>query len=396
MTETGERGNQASSGSLPTVAHVMPWSGMGGVEIATVRLVEATRDRFRHVIFCLADATELRTSFERMGIPTMVYGPPEPSIRHGLTYIRDSLAIARVLRRERVDVVHFADLKAAQHNSLAALLAGCRMLCHVRVSVPAVSLRDRLCLLPVRLFLFVSREAQQSFGLKLPAKKSRVVYDAVEPPEFDPYVVGPEVRVELGIAVVRPVVGMVARISPQKDHLTLVEAAAKVLRSRPETLFLMVGDNALVPLNREHYATVLARLEQLGIAKAFVFTGHRTDVPRLIATMDFCVLSTHREGFPLSILETMAMGKAVIGTTVGGIPEIVQPGVNGFLHAHEDSAELAERILTLVNDPERAKEMGARAAAGVRERFSLASFTDGIRSAYAFVLGEGRKERDRA
>src|ERR1035441_4821591 len=64
-----------------TIAHFMPGSGIGGVEIATLRLVEATRERFRHVAFCLDDAVSLRNSFEKLGIETVTYTPPEPSLR---------------------------------------------------------------------------------------------------------------------------------------------------------------------------------------------------------------------------------------------------------------------------------------------------------------------------
>lgn len=382
QTETAKAPTQT------TVAHFMPWSGMGGVEIATLRLVAATRDRFRHIVFCLHDAVDLRRAFDAMGIRTELHDPPASSIRHGLTYYRASQKIARMLRRERVDIVHFADLKAAQHNSFAALLAGCRMVCHVRVSVPTVSLRDRLCFFPIRKFLFVSQEARQTFGMRLPESQARVIYDAVDPPTFDPVQAGREARGELGIAAGRPIVGMVARISPQKDHLTLVNAAARVLQRFPDTLFLMVGDNALVPLNREHFTTVLARVHELGLRHAFLFTGHRTDIFRLTAAMDFCVLSTHREGFPLSILETMIMEKAVVATAVGGIPEIIQPGRNGFLHAHENSEDLAEHLCFLLDNPAEAQSMGQRAAQIVRHDYSPEAFTRHMTAVYHHLSGK--------
>lgn len=372
-----------------TIAHFMPWSGVGGVEIATLRLIAATRDRFRHIAFCLHDATELQHSFQQLGIPTFVYDPPISSIRHGLTYLRASQAIARMLRREHVDIVHFSDVKAAEHNSLAALLAGCRMVCHVRVSVPHVSLRTRLTLLPVRLFVFVSREAQQGFGIQLRANRTSVIYDAIEAPTFEPSVPA-QVRNELGIAPGRPIVGMVARISPQKDHLTLARAAAIVLQAHPEALFLMVGDNANVPLNREHYHRVHATLHELGILDSFLFTGHRPDVFRLTSAMDFCVLPTHREGFPLSILETMAMRKAVIATAVGGIPEIIEPGVNGYLHPHEDSVELARYINVLLDNPHEAQAMGTHAMTGVRQNYAPAKYAEEVSAAYHDLLGNSK------
>jgi glycosyltransferase involved in cell wall biosynthesis len=363
----------------------MPWSGIGGVEIATLRLVDATRDKFHHVAFCLPDATSLMDAFRSLGIETFIHTPPQPSLRHAGRFYKESNALGQQLRQADVDIVHFSDAKAAHHNSLAALLAGTRRVCHLRVSYPQLDLRDRLCLLPIQSFIFVSKEAKDTFAMTLPDGKARVIYDAVEAPSADGAENNVAVRHELGIPEGCFVAGVVARVSRQKDYFTLADAAAKVLAKHPDVRFLIVGDNSLVDLNRSHYEEVAQKLNQLGIADRFIFTGHRTDVPRLIAAMDICVLCTHREGFPLSILEAMAMRKPVIATAVGGIPEIVQPEVNGYLHQHGDSTELAERIVSLVEDPDKVKRFGAAAAEQVRQNFSLQRYINEISKAYLDV-----------
>jgi glycosyltransferase involved in cell wall biosynthesis len=364
----------------------MPWSGIGGVEIATLRMAEATRDRVRNVAFCLEDARELRARFERLGIETMTYVAPEPSLRHGDRYYKASQKIARQLRKIGANVVHFSDEKAAYHNSLAAFLAGTRNVCHLRVTYAELDLRRRLCLLPVHSFIFVSKEAKESFPIARAKDKARVVYDAVDIPRNGTGESARSVREELGIAATTPLIGMVARVSPQKDYFTLAAAAVDVLAKHPEARFLIVGDNSLVNLNRRHYSEVAEKLKELGIAEKFIFTGHRDDVPRLISAMDVCVLCTHREGFPLSILECMAMGKPVVATEVGGIPEIVQNGVNGFLHPHEDSRRLAEVLISLIEDPEKTRQMGRMAREHVRSEYALAKYVDEMSAAYEDVL----------
>jgi glycosyltransferase involved in cell wall biosynthesis len=369
-----------------TVAHLMPWSGIGGVEIATLRLAKATKDRFHHVAFCLPDAVALKESFEQLGIETVPYNAPTPSLRHFGNYYKESAVVARQLREAGAQIVHFSDEKAAHHNSLAALLARCKTICHLRVSYPQLSLRSRLCLMPVQSFIFVSKEAMQTFAVSLPAGKARVVYDAVEVPPAHSMESNAAVRSELGIAANAPVVGTVARVSAQKDYFTLADAAAEVLLQYPDTKFLIVGDNSLVELNRLHYEKVVKKLAGLGIEKSFIFTGHRTDVPRLITAMDFCVLSTHREGFPLSILETMAMGKPVIATAVGGIPEIVQPGITGYLHQHQNSKELANAIISLIEDPQKVSRFGSTAREHVLQNYSTSKFADEIAQAYSDVV----------
>lgn len=369
-----------------TVAHFMPWSEIGGVEVATLRMIDTTHQQFRNVVFCLRDAVALRNSFEKMGIETITYAAPEPSLRHAGRFYQASLIVARQIRQAEADIVHFADEKAAYHNSFAALLARSRIVCHLRVSYPHLSLRQRLCLLPVQSFVFVSKEAKQSFAISLPDNKARVIFDAIEIPNADITENNAAVRRELGVSPGCTVIGMVARVSAQKDYYTLASAAAEVLRRYPDTLFLVVGDNSLVDLNRQHYREVLQKLKELGIADKFIFTGHRSDVNRLIAAMDVCVLCTHREGFPLSILESMAMRKPVIATAVGGIPEIVNSGVTGYLHQHGNSEELAAAIIGLIEDPKKANQIGLTACEHVRLNYSRQKFVDEISKAYSDVM----------
>ena len=370
------------SSQVLTVAHFMPWSGVGGVEVATLRMVEATRRQFRHVAFCLPDAIALREAFERLGIQTVTYNLPEPSLRHADRYYKESKVVARQLNQVEADIIHFQDVKAAYHNSLAAMIARTRMVCHIRSANPYLDLRRKLCLWPVQRYIFVSKESRQSFAISLTDSKTRVIYDAIEVPTEDSSESNAAVRRELGVPDGCVLVGMVARVAPVKDYFTLADAAVQVLSRHPNTRFLIVGDNSLIDLNRSHYAEVAKKLEELGIADRFIFTGHRTDVPRLIAAMDLFVLSTHREGFPLSILEAMAMGKPVVATAVGGIPEIVTPYVTGYLHRHGNSKELADAVLRLIDNPEEARRMGASAREHVLQNYSRQKFEDEIAETY--------------
>ncbi|HZY64224.1 MAG TPA: glycosyltransferase [Edaphobacter sp.] len=374
------------NGRKLTIAHFMPWSGMGGVEIATLRLADAIKDSYRNVAFCLEDAVELKESFQKMGIETVTYVPPTPSLRHGARFYKESRRVAKQIKDSGADIVHFSDEKAANHNSLAAFLAGTRNVCHLRVSYPSLEWRQRLCLLPVDSFIFVSKEAKDTFAMSLPERKTRVIYDAVEVPKVDHQASNAEVRREFGIPMESPVVGMVARVSAQKDYFTLATAAVEVLAKHPEAKFFIAGDNSLVDLNRKHYQEVAKRLRELGIEDRFIFTGHRRDVPRLIAAMDICVLCTHREGFPLSILEVMAMGKPVIATSVGGIPEIVIPEVTGYLHGHGNSKELADAINALIENPVKTRALGESARRHVREHYSREGYVADMTRAYEDVM----------
>ena len=369
-----------------TIAHFMPWSGMGGVEVATLRMIDATREQFRNVVFCLPDAVTLKNFLETSGIATITYTPPEPSLRHLGRYYKESLVVARQIRQAGVDIVHFADDKAAYHNSLATVLARSKTVCHIRSSNPKFSLRQKLCLLPVQHFIFVSKESKDVFAVSLPEHRARVIYDAIEIPSEEMTADKEKIRRELKIPPNCTVVGMVARVAPVKDYFTLAAAAAEIVSKHPDTRFLIVGDNSLVDLNRNHYEKVLQKLNELGIADKFIFTGHRDDVIRLTAAMDICVLSTTREGFPLSVLEAMAMRKPVVATAVGGIPEIVEPGVTGYLHRLGNSKELADAIMALIENPGEASRIGQTAYEHVRRQYSRQAFFAEISKAYFDVM----------
>jgi glycosyltransferase involved in cell wall biosynthesis len=375
------------SRTKPTVAHLIASNIMGGVEIATLRLTALTSGRFHHIAFCVEEAAALRDLFQKQGTETAAYKLPTPSLRHGLRFYRESNVIAKQLRALNVDIVHFADVFAGSRCSVAALLAHTRTVCHVRLSHPMLDWRDRISLLPVGHYVFVSEEARRTFALHLDKRQTRVIYDAVEIPPPDDSKENAAVRREFGIPDGSHLVGSVVRVAPQKDFETLAAGAAKVLERYPDTRFLIVGDHSSDESLRIHLERVTQRLHELGIADSFVFTGYRTDVPRLIGAMDICVLCTHREGFPLSILEFMAKRKPVVATAVGGVPEIIKHGETGYLHRHLDSDELANAIISLIESPQEAARIATTGYELVRRDYSRDKYAATMSGMYFDLLG---------
>lgn len=366
----------------------MPWPSVGGTEHAQARLARAVEgDEFTSIAFCLPDAREVADLFGQAGIPVASYEAAEPSFRHPAAYLRTSIALARKLRHERVDLVHFADVIAAHRGSLAAALARIPSVAQVRNAFPDVlSRRDQTFLAPVRRFAFVSADAQRVFGYPVAAGRGQVLYDGMDPLPPDP-LARAQVRAELDIPDTTRVIGMVARVAPQKDYPTLVKAAVDVVAAHPDVRFLVVGQYSAIPTYAEHHAMVLQLLRESGLTAHFTFTDHRDDVERLISAMDVCVLSTHQEGLPLVILEAMAQSKPFIGTAVGGVPEIVRDGETGLLVPHGDAPALARAVVRLLDDTALAARLGAGGRALVKGEFSMAQFRERSRALYRSVLG---------
>ncbi len=341
-----------SSNDAPhTIAHILPFPELGGTEHATLRIAKAVdRSQFTNVAFHLPEAEPVRALFAEHGVPGVPYEPAVPSYRSAAAYLRSSLKLARAFKQHKVDLVHCADLLAAHHAALAGRLAGIPVLCHIRSRFDTVSRRDCTFLWPVQRFVFVSRNTREHFACAVRDSRGVVVYDGIDVPlAADARKDRESVGREFNIPEQAPILGMLARVAPQKDFATLARAAARILQVEPETRFLIAGDYT-GPGNREHYQQVRRDLETCGVAESFIFTGYRQDVPRLLNAIDIFVLSTHKEGLPLVILEAMARAKPVVATAVDGVPEIIQDGETGLLFPHEDHEQLAAHIFGLLRD----------------------------------------------
>jgi glycosyltransferase involved in cell wall biosynthesis len=342
--------------------------------------------RFSSVAFGLPEADSVRSLFAAAGVPCTAYEPAVPSYRDIAGYLRASFRLAREFRRQRVDLVHCADLLAAHHAGLAGRLARVPVLCHVRNRFVESSWRDCSFLWPVDKFVFVSRNTRSQFGCRVSGARGMVVYDGIDSaPAASDADDARSVREELGFPPDAPLIGMLARVTPQKDYPTLIKAARRVLDHRPDVHFLVAGDYE-APANRAHYEQVQRTLADYDVSPAFVFTGYREDVPRILNALDVFVLSTHWEGLPLVILEAMSSAKPVVATAVDGIPEVVEHDKTGLLFSHEDDEQLAAHILAILNDRALAERLAAAGRRLVEARFTMERFAANMTDVYAQLL----------
>jgi glycosyltransferase involved in cell wall biosynthesis len=152
-----------------------------------------------------------------------------------------------------------------------------------------------------------------------------------------------------------------ARFAPQKDHLLLLHALTKV---EGDWRLLLVGDGP----TRSHVESTAAAL---GLADRIQFLGERSDVEELLAGADVFVLPSKWEGLPLSILEAMRAGLAVVATNIGGVAEAVTDGVTGYLAQPGDARQLRERIQKLIGSPDLLRSMGAAARRRYEQDFRI-------------------------
>jgi glycosyltransferase involved in cell wall biosynthesis len=202
-----------------------------------------------------------------------------------------------------------------------------------------------------------------------------LIYNGVDLQRYDhqePCCTLPE---EYGMEAGSQIVGVVARLEPEKGHPTLLEAWPGVLRAVPDAYLLIVGEGS----RRD---ALEAQARQLRIAHRVVFTGRRDDVPAVTAALDVAVLPSYREAQGLTILEAMALSRPVVASNVGGIPEMVADGVTGLLVPPHDAEALTAAIVRLLTDHPFADTLGRAGHDLVHDRFCIEQMVAAVESIY--------------
>ncbi len=309
--------------------------------------------------------------------------------------VRDLRALAslrRAIRRFRPHVVHTHSSKAGVLGRLAARLERVPSVVHTVHGFGFTPLQS-----PVKQKLFfsaekiaarwtdhfvavsrVNRDRGIELGLWKPDQVS-VIRAGVDLDRFRSPGDGRETRRQLGVPDGVSVVTQIGNFKPQKAPLDFIEAAARIVERFPEVRFVMVGDG---PLRGE----AQTRAAELGIADRVIFCGWWNDVPGLLAATSVSVLSSHHEGLPCSVVESLAAGVPVVATAVDGTPEVIRPGVNGELVAPGDPAELAAAVLAILDDDERRLSMAAAAADGL-EDFGRDHMVRQLEELYRWMVG---------
>lgn len=218
---------------------------------------------------------------------------------------------------------------------------------------------------------------------KIAADKITVLHLPVDESDLVPTRSRADIRRELGADEQTPIVGTFAHLSPKKGYADLVEAAGLVLRELPTAQFWCFGEGNL----REE---LTARARELGISDRFRLLGYRRDVPDLMRAIDVMALPSHREPFGLVYVEAGLCRRPVIGCQSGGAPEIVEHGESGLLVPARAPDALAKAILTILGNPEQAKQMGDRGYEICRDRFTWEHYLAGLNQVYEMVASRGR------
>jgi len=294
------------------------------------------------------------------------------------------LPLVRHARRHGIDVLHCHKFGSNAWGAVIAPLIGAPVLVTHEHSWSFTGDRrrmlvDRHVIAPraAAMVAVSSLDARRMVEIEhLPRDKVRVIPNGIVTPRVaDPLAL----RRALAIDPEVPVIGFVGRLRPEKRVDLILTAAATLLGER-KVHVVLVGAGP-------EEATLRDQVREASIADAVTFLGFRADATTLAAGFDVAVLASDREGAPLTLLEYMALGRPIVTTSVGGIPEIVEDGRDAVLVPPGDAASLAGAIGRLLDDPAERLRLGSEAAARQAAQFSFEEMTRRVERLYLELLG---------
>lgn len=348
------------------VCQVLHSLTVGGAEQLAARIARRLSDRFEFVFACLDELGTLGEQLRQEGFEVHVIGR-----KQGFDW-NCARRLGRFMRSARASIAHahqytpfcYASLSRGVNRGPAVIFTE-----HGRhfPDFPRKKrkLANRVLLRRGDQVTAVGESVRQALihNEGLPANRIRLLYNGIDLSQgaFDP-LVRDAVRYELGVAADEFVVLQVARLDRLKDHKTAVRAFKRVVERRPRARLILAGEGP-------ERAAIEQEIEDQRLEDRVQMLGLRRDIPRLLAAADCFLLTSISEGIPLTIIEALAADVPVVSTNVGGIPEIFQDNVQGLLAPSGDPAALADRVLSLVVDPELRKRIATAGHTRVSELF---------------------------
>jgi len=361
----------------------------GGAEGALTRIVRnlpADRYEAKIVTFVAsADAVELA----KVACPIQVL-----PLRRNLSSFKSLWSLWSLMRRERFDLVHTFFPISDLLGGLLAKLNGCLVVSSRRDMGILRSPWQR------KLYRWMRGAYDEVHTVSDEVRAYMIQHDGLNPGSVVTVYNGIDVervtavprteaaRADLGVEPGQQLILTVCNVRAVKGVDVLIRAAARVVPDFPNTVFAVVG----YPNDKAYYQEMQDLAASLNIAKNVLFPGLRKDIFPAYRSSDIFCLPSRSEGFSNALIEAMAAGLPCVATRVGGNPEVVKEGQTGFIVENEDHEAMAERLLRLLRDPARAREMGQQGSSVIHGTFTSKAMTDRVVALYDSLMTSRRPQ----
>ena len=367
------------------VVHVMH---VAGVEVLVRETIHRLGNRIEPTIFCLDGIGSIGEQLRGEGVPVICLNRIPNGRDFGV-----STRMAAEIRDRGVEVVHAHQYSPFFYAAFAKPLTGFSFSLiqteHGRKYPDRVSplrravnrlVLDRLADSVNACCRFSGRALSQVDGFR--GNRLEVIDNGIDLGRYSEHEPVCELRTRLGLDPGRQYIACVARFHPIKDHSMLVRAFAVVAGKLPKVDLLLAGEGP----DREMLEELI---RTLGITDRVRFLGVRQDVPDLMRAVDLFAMTSMSEAASLTLMEAMASGRPVVVTDVGGNPELVRRGVDGFLVPRGDAAACADAMFKILSDPALGERMGAAGRERALEQFDLNRTIDRYYGLYRKLSGRG-------
>ena len=343
---------------------------IGGLQQVIVNICKTiNRVKFDISVLCLRSLGEFVPEVEKMGIKVFCL-----SQKTGIDYF-SFIKVAKILRRERIDVIHTHNTQPFIDGTIGALLSGVKTIIHTD---HARDFPDKCRYMFAEYVM--SKFAYRVVGVSEHTSADLIKYEKISPakvitifngiygPKYDIVIDRNKKKQELGIKNKGPIIGIGVRLTEQKGITYLFKAMPEVIKIFPDITLVIAGEGELKEeLQREAI--------QLGIDDHVLFLGARLDIPELLKLFNIYVLPSLWEGMPMVILEAMAAGCPIVATNVGGVSKVILDKQNGLLVSPRNPEQLAAAVILLLADEQPRKKYTQKGLQKFMEKFSAEIMT---------------------
>ena len=372
------------------ILYVHGIEAIGGAERDLIALLK-TLDRHTWEPHVVCPGTgPFREQLHAIAVPT--YALSFPPWRKPLAVFQRQSAVRHLeslVNQLDPAIIHVNDIWWVPHTVSAIASSTANSLpivAHVRQEIEPVKVR-RYELDRVEAVIAISRQIEQSLiAGGVSSKNVRTLYSGIDLSESQLTYDGQPIRQMIGVPNEAVLLGTLANLFPRKGYEVMLRAFPAIVDAVPTVHYMIVGSDD------QGYADRLKRMAQdLKIADRVHIVGFQDPVQPFLAALDLYVHPALMEGFGIAVVEAMAMGKAVVATTTGGLPEVVAQGETGLLVPPGDVDSLAATVVSLLDDPVRRAQMGCKGKVRARERFSLDASVAQVDQLYGKVLGAQKR-----